>query len=60
MLIIAALGGIDGHQTRRLVRILLADPLTPEPEWEKQLLGLDDGDGRALLLRYAYLRSRWA
>ncbi|KAI4196679.1 MAG: hypothetical protein LQ350_006432 [Teloschistes chrysophthalmus] len=50
---IAALGGIDGHQTRRLVRILLADPLTPEPEWEKQLLGLDDGDGRALLLRYA-------
>ncbi|KAL9576306.1 MAG: hypothetical protein Q9212_007215, partial [Teloschistes hypoglaucus] len=50
---IAALGGIDGHQTRRLVRILLADPLTPEREWEKQLLGLDDSDGRALLLRYA-------
>ncbi|KAL8635383.1 MAG: hypothetical protein Q9228_007120, partial [Teloschistes exilis] len=53
LLTVAALGGVDGHQSRRLVRVLLADPLTPEPEWEKQLSGLDDSDGRALLLRYA-------
>ncbi|KAL8686069.1 MAG: hypothetical protein Q9218_007372 [Villophora microphyllina] len=50
---IAVLGGPNGHQTRRLVKVLLTDPLTPEPEWEKRLADLDDTDGRALLLRYA-------
>ncbi|KAL8995636.1 MAG: hypothetical protein Q9169_004679 [Polycauliona sp. 2 TL-2023] len=49
---IAVLGGPDGRKTRRLVRTLLADPLLPEQDWEKHLLGLDDNDGRALLLRY--------
>ncbi|KAL8755716.1 MAG: hypothetical protein Q9184_004714 [Pyrenodesmia sp. 2 TL-2023] len=49
---IAALDGLDGRPTRRLVKVLLADPLAPESEWEQQLSGLDDGDGRALLLRY--------
>ncbi|KAL8808800.1 MAG: hypothetical protein Q9200_004015 [Gallowayella weberi] len=49
---VAALGGPDRHKTRRLVKALLADPLLPEQDWEKHLLGLDDNDGRALLLRY--------
>ncbi|KAL8956401.1 MAG: hypothetical protein Q9193_006080 [Seirophora villosa] len=49
---IAALGGADGRDTRRLVRVLLADPLASEAEWEKQLSGLDSSDGRALLIRY--------
>ncbi|KAI4236562.1 MAG: hypothetical protein L6R40_006118 [Gallowayella cf. fulva] len=49
---IAVLGGPDGRKTRRLAKILFADPLVPEQEWEKRLLSLDDNDGRALLLRY--------
>ncbi|KAI4170347.1 MAG: hypothetical protein LQ348_007124, partial [Seirophora lacunosa] len=49
---IAALGGADGRDTRRLVKVLLADPLAAEAEWEKQLSGLDSSDGRALLIRY--------
>ncbi|KAL9594987.1 MAG: hypothetical protein Q9219_006715 [cf. Caloplaca sp. 3 TL-2023] len=49
---VAALGGSDARATRRLVKTLLADPLQPEAEWEKQLSGLDDGDERALLLRH--------
>ncbi|KAI4173438.1 MAG: hypothetical protein LQ343_002971 [Gyalolechia ehrenbergii] len=50
---IALLGNHDGRATRRLARVLLADPLQPEPEWEKQITDIDDNDGRALLLRYA-------
>ncbi|KAI4138337.1 MAG: hypothetical protein L6R39_006841, partial [Caloplaca ligustica] len=46
------LSGADGRTTLRLVKVLLADPLAPAPEWEKQLSSLDDNDGRALLLRY--------
>lgn len=46
-----ALGGADGRDTRRLVKVLLADPLAAEAEWEKQLSGLDSSDGRALLIR---------
>ncbi|KAL8847546.1 MAG: hypothetical protein Q9221_007405 [Calogaya cf. arnoldii] len=49
---IAVLGGPNGQKTRRLVKVLLADPLLPEQDWEKHLLSLDDSDGRALLLRY--------
>ncbi|KAL8722984.1 MAG: hypothetical protein Q9225_000600 [Loekoesia sp. 1 TL-2023] len=48
---VAALGGADGRTTRRLVKVLLADPLASEAEWEKQLASLDNSDGRALLLR---------
>ena len=51
MLTITALGGPDARQTRRLVRVLLADPLTPEAEWEQRLSNLDNDDGRAVLLR---------
>ncbi|KAL8949511.1 MAG: hypothetical protein Q9222_004388 [Ikaeria aurantiellina] len=50
---IAVHGGEDGQKTRRLVKVLLADPLAPEPEWEKYLTNLDDSDGRAIILRYA-------
>lgn len=46
-----ALGGADGRTLRRLVKVLLVDPLTPETEWEKELSSLDDTDERALLLR---------
>lgn len=48
---------MDGHQgARRLARALLADPLSPELEWEKLLLEhkREEGDGPALLLRYDY------
>lgn len=51
MLMGTALGGPDGRQTRRLVKVLLADPLAPEPQWEQHLSSLEDNDGRALLLR---------
>lgn len=50
---------MDGYQgARRLARALLADPLSPEPEWEKLLLEHKEGedDGPALLLRYDYPR----
>jgi len=40
-----------GARVKELVRLLLADPLVPEQEWEKQLVA-DDGDGRSLLIRY--------
>lgn len=45
--------GIRGQQgARRLVRALLADPLEPELEWERQLVETGDGDGRGMLIRY--------
>lgn len=47
----AVLGIGEQLGPRRLVRALLADPLKPEPEWERQLLGAEDADGRGLLLR---------
>ena len=45
--------GINGQQgARRLIRALLADPLSSEPEWEKQLLiEADSADGKAVLIR---------
>lgn len=43
--------GLNGHNgPRRLARALLADPLTPEQQWERQLTA-DDYDERAILLR---------
>ncbi|KAL8709747.1 MAG: hypothetical protein Q9220_005533 [cf. Caloplaca sp. 1 TL-2023] len=50
---IAVYGGDDKSKTRRLVKVLLADPLAPEAPWEKHLLNLDESDGRTLILRYA-------
>lgn len=50
--------GINGHRgASRLVRALLADPLAPEAQWEKQLIAAGDEDGRALVLRYVFQLS---
>ena len=44
--------GLSGQKGAcRLAKVLLADPLASEPEWEKQFIGLNDGDERALLIR---------
>ena len=44
--------GLGNQQlTRRLVRLLLADPLGKEEEWERQLDSAENDDGRAILLR---------
>ena len=53
--------GLEGTiGARRLARVLLADPLGEEAEWEKVLLDFGDSDGRALLLRYLQCyRDRW-
>ncbi|KAL9119477.1 MAG: hypothetical protein Q9187_003966, partial [Circinaria calcarea] len=40
------------HSAHRLVRTLLADPLSPESPWESQLASKTDEDGRGLLIRY--------
>lgn len=54
MLILVLVLGVDGQQgARRLVRALLADPLSPQSKWERQLLYDADQDARSLLLRYA-------
>nr|OQO21716.1 hypothetical protein B0A51_12870 [Rachicladosporium sp. CCFEE 5018] len=45
------LGSNGVEAARKLARVLLADALGSEEEWEKQLLA-DAGDGRGLLLRY--------
>ena len=46
--VVLGLNGVGGP--RRLARALLADPLTSEQQWEKQLTA-DDNDERAILLR---------
>lgn len=51
-----SLNGLTDVQ--RLVRVLLADPLSAEAPWEQQLRSLEDTDERALLLRYVILRFR--
>lgn len=48
---------VDGHQgARRLARAFLADPLSPESEWEKLLIEdkAEEVYGPPLLLRYDY------
>ncbi len=47
--IVLGLNGQNG--ARRLTRALLADPLAKEQPWERQLLGSDEGDERAIILR---------
>jgi hypothetical protein len=40
----------DVDRVRRLVRLLLADPLGKEEAWEKELV--EGGNGESVLLRY--------
>ncbi len=41
----------EEKEARRLVRLLLADPLKEKDEWEDRLEGFSEGDGRGLLIR---------
>lgn len=45
------LGIEDQVGARRLARVLLADPLAEEAEWERRLVNEDEAYGKALLLR---------
>ncbi|KZF20405.1 hypothetical protein L228DRAFT_250090 [Xylona heveae TC161] len=49
---LAVLGLNDQSSARRLVRLLLADPLAAEGDWEKELEKIHREDGRGLLIRY--------
>ncbi|KAI9765307.1 MAG: hypothetical protein M1840_007506 [Geoglossum simile] len=55
---VAVLGLSDNQESaRRLVKVLLADPLSEEGSWEKHLEGLEPDDGRGLLIRYGDVSS---
>ncbi|KAL2067608.1 hypothetical protein VTL71DRAFT_2033 [Oculimacula yallundae] len=43
-------GGVSLRKSKELLRLLLADPLKPEEEWERILLGEQEG-GKPILLR---------
>jgi hypothetical protein len=45
--------GLSNSQesARKLVKVLLADPLSEEGPWEKQLEDPESDDGRGLLIR---------
>ncbi|KAL1853749.1 hypothetical protein Plec18170_005141 [Paecilomyces lecythidis] len=49
---IAVLGLNDAVATRKLVRLLLADPLKPREEWEDFLESYEADTSRGLLIRY--------
>ncbi|OJJ48409.1 hypothetical protein ASPZODRAFT_93002 [Penicilliopsis zonata CBS 506.65] len=49
---VAVLGLNDATAARRLVRLLLADPLNPREDWEDILDGHDEDFSRGLLIRY--------
>ncbi|KAI9803904.1 MAG: hypothetical protein M1825_001784 [Sarcosagium campestre] len=49
---IAVLGDGRTLEARRLVGNLLADPLTPEAQWERKLRIAQDSDARATLLQF--------
>ncbi|KAJ4377609.1 hypothetical protein N0V83_000436 [Neocucurbitaria cava] len=49
---IAVLGLNSQVSAQRLARLLLADPLAAEEQWEKELEKSGDGDERAVLLKY--------
>ncbi|KAI9822515.1 MAG: hypothetical protein M1827_000234 [Pycnora praestabilis] len=55
---VAVLGLNAQEGARRLVEVLIADPLVPEGTWEKQLESLGNDDGRALLIRYGETPGR--
>lgn len=44
---------------RRLVQLLLADPLASEQSWERQIDTVGENDGRGLLIRYAQNPCYW-
>jgi hypothetical protein len=46
------LGLNDASSARKLVRLLLADPLTPRENWEDILDSYDADSSRGLLIRY--------
>ena len=46
------LGLNSQSSAQRLARLLLADPLGAEEQWEKELLKAGDGGERAVLLKY--------
>lgn len=50
------LGVNDARSTRRLVRLLLADPLTEEQSWEELIdsYGIEGANG--LLIRYVTIQ----
>lgn len=56
---IAILGAGENSlgKAKRLARLLIADPLDQEKAWERQLKGNEDGDNRAILLRYSELEG---
>ncbi|KAK1138370.1 hypothetical protein N8T08_002674 [Aspergillus melleus] len=49
---VAVLGLDDANSARRLVRLLLADPLTPRETWEDALDAYEADTSRGLLIRY--------
>jgi hypothetical protein len=51
---LAVLGMSSQRSAQRLARLLLADPLSNTENWEKQLEQTDEGDDRAVLLRYGF------
>lgn len=54
---IALLGLRSTAEARKLARLLLADVLGDEGEWERRLQSIDEGDQRGLLLRLAHTRT---
>lgn len=50
--VLTVLGLNDAAAARRLVRLLLADPLNPRGEWEDILDGYDADSSQGLLIRY--------
>lgn len=48
---VPVLGLNDAAATRKLVRLLLADPLKPREEWEDILDSFDAESSRGLLIR---------
>ncbi|KAI9830351.1 MAG: hypothetical protein M1819_005732 [Sarea resinae] len=50
--------GLDGQEAaRKVVRVLLADPLAGEGQWETQLESSDVGDSPGLVIRYGEVAS---
>lgn len=50
--VVVVLGLNDTNAARRLVRLLLSDPLAPKGDWEELLDGYDADTSRGLLIRY--------
>lgn len=46
------LGLNDATAARKLIRLLLADPLNPKEDWEDILDSYDEDTSRGLLIRY--------